>query len=326
MRAVSTDERIVAIVNPAAGSGRAARRWAEVEPQLGNRWPGLQVVHTERPGHATEAGREALESGARLIVAVGGDGTANEVLCSFVDDDGVNRFPKADLGLLGGGTGGDFLRQLGSPSWPEMIDALGQPGRMVDYGAMRFVDHDGQSRVRPFLNAASAGVTGHIVARVLAAGPMSRKILGTKGMYLWHSIGGILGYRNQAVELSVDDEEPRTLELALATATNGQYFGGGMWIAPKAELDDGRLEMVYTGDISRGKLLGLLAKVFGGKHLNHPAVTAGRGSRLKMRALHDDAVLVELDGEQPGSLPAELWVVPGGIRLRAAGLTPLAAQ
>lgn len=292
---------------------------------MSTRWPGLEVVCTEGPGHATTVGRGALESGAKLVVAVGGDGTANEVLCAFMDDGGVNRFPGAELGLLGGGTGGDFLRQLGSPSWPEMIDALEQPGRTVDYGAMRFVDHDGQSCVRPFLNAASAGVTGHIVARVLQAGGLSRKLLGAKGIYLWHSIAGILGYRNPTVELQVDETEPRRLDLALATATNGQYFGGGMWIAPNARLDDGRLEMIYTGDISKGKLLGLLAKVFGGKHLDHPAVEAGQGQRLHMRSVGDDPVLVEIDGEQPGVLPAEFWVVPDGIRVRVAGL-PAAAQ
>ncbi|MEM7154373.1 MAG: diacylglycerol kinase family protein [Myxococcota bacterium] len=318
---VTGGRRTIAIVNPEAGSGRAARRWAAEEPKLLARWPELKIVHTERPGHATVLAREALEDGVDLVVAVGGDGTANEVLSAFTDEDGTNRFPEAELGLLGGGTGGDFLRQLGSPAWPEQLAALEGPGHVVDYGVMRFVDHEGAQKVRPFLNAASAGLTGHVVARVLGAGRLSRTLLGAKGIYLWHSVGGILSYRNQPVQVQVDDGEPRTLELALATATNGQYFGGGMWIAPKAELDDGQLEVIYTGDISTGRMLGLLGKVFAGKHIGHPKVTAKRGQRLHLRGVRDeDRVLVELDGEQPGRLPAELWIVPRGIRVRVAGL------
>lgn len=314
-----TGERIVAIVNPAAGGGRAARRWATAEGQLQERWPQLHIEHTEHTHHATELAREALEGGATMVIAVGGDGTANEVLAGFTDDEGVNRFPDAELGLLGAGTGGDFLRQLGSPPWSDQLQALDEPGHRVDYGALRFVDHDGRSRVRPFLNGASAGLTGDVVARILRASRLGRKLLGGKGLYLWHSVCGIVGYRYPPVELRVDDGEPRSLALALATANNGQYFGGGMWIAPSARLDDGLLEIQYTGDISIGRMLGLLSKVFGGKHVGHPDIVAARGHRLSMRALEDD-VLVEIDGEQPGRLPAELWVVPRGLRLRAAGL------
>jgi len=281
----------------------------------------LEIVHTERPGHAALIAREALEKGVGLVVAVGGDGTANEVLCGFTDDEGQNRFPHAELGLLGGGTGGDFLRQLGPPPWSEQLEALDQTAHVIDYGAMRFCDPEGVERVRPFLNAASAGLTGDVVARVLAAGGVSRRVLGPKGIYAWHSLRAIFGYRNLPVEVRVDDGEPRTLELALATATNGQYFGGGMWIAPAAEIDDGRLEVLYTGDISKRGMVGLLSKVFGGKHIDHPAVTACQGSRMSLRSLREgDDVLVELDGEQPGRLPAELWIVPKGIRLRVAGL------
>lgn len=316
---VRSGKSIVAIVNPAAGSGRAALRWAAEEERLNKRWEGLRIVHTERRGHATEAAREALEDGVRLVIAVGGDGTANEVLAGFTDEQGNNRFADAELGLLGAGTGGDFLRQLGDPQWPEQLAALEQPGRLVDYGALSFVDHEGHRRVRPFLNGASAGLTGDVVARVLRAGRASRTLLGAKGIYAWHSVRSIVGYRYPRVELRVDDGEPRSIALALATANNGQYFGGGMWIAPSALLDDGLLEIQYTGDISTVRMLGLLGKVFGGKHIGHPAITAARGRTMSMRALEDD-VLVEIDGEQPGRLPAELWVVPRGLRLRAGGL------
>lgn len=323
---VAGADRIVAIVNPTAGGGRAVRRWARTEPRMRQRWPSLRIVHTERPGHATDIARRALEDGVGLVVAVGGDGTANEVLGGFMDAEGRNRFPAAELGLLGGGTGGDFLRQLGTPPWSDQLDALDQPGRAIDYGVMRFRDHEGHPRVRPFLNAASAGLTGHVVARVLRAGRVSRRLLGRKGIYLWSSVLEILAYRCCAVEVQADDGEPRRLALALAAVTNGQFFGGGMWVAPMACLDDGRLELLYTGDISTASLLGLLTKIFSGRHVGHPKVTAQGTCRVRLRPrVEGDVVLVELDGEQPGRLPAELWIVPRGLRVRVAGLPAPAA-
>jgi diacylglycerol kinase (ATP) len=323
---VTRPRRIVAIVNPKAGGGRAARRWAEAEPRMRGRWPGLAIEHTDGPGHATSITRRALEDGVGLVIAVGGDGTANEVLGGFTDAEGRNRFPHAELGLLGGGTGGDFLRQLGTPPWADQLDALDQPGRAIDYGVMRFCDHDGHTCVRPFLNAASAGLTGHVVARVLRAGRLSRRLLGRKGIYLWNAVREIFAYRSCAVEVQADGDEPARLGLALAAVTNGQFFGGGMWIAPMAVVDDGRLELLYTGDISTSTLLGLLARIFAGRHLGHPKVAARGTRRVRLRpSVEGDVVLVEMDGEQPGRLPAELWIVPGGLRVRVAGLPASAA-
>lgn len=314
-------QQIVVIVNPTAGGGRALRRWAEAEPQMRERWSRLRIVHTECPGHATEATRAALEAGVGLVVSVGGDGTANEVLCGFMDGEGRNRFPEAEMGLLGGGTGGDFLRQLGSPPWSEQLDALERPGATVDYGVMRFVDPEGGWRTRPFLNAASAGLTGQVVARVLRSGRVSRRVLGPRGIYAWSSVREIITHRQPPVRITVDGGEPRDIGLSLVAITNGQYFGGGMWIAPEAQLDDGRLEVLYTGDISTPKLLSIFPKIFSGRHIDHPAVVSGRGQRIRVEPLGEDEspVLVELDGEQPGCLPADVWVVPGGLRLRVAG-------
>jgi diacylglycerol kinase family enzyme len=204
--------------------------------------------------------------------------------------------------------------------------ALEHPGSAIDYGVMRFCDHDGVTRVRPFLNAASAGLTGHVVARVLRAGRTSRRLLGRKGIYLWNSVLEILAYRSRPVEVQLEGAEPRCLALALAAVTNGQFFGGGMWVAPMAAVDDGRLELLYTGDISTASLLGLLPKIFSGRHVGHPKVFAAGARRVRLRPRNEgDVVLVEMDGEQPGRLPAELWIVPGGLRLRVAGLPVPAA-
>lgn len=303
------------------------RCWARTESRMRERWPGLHIEPTEGAGHATRLARRALEDGVGLVIAVGGDGTANEVLGGFMDAAGHNRFPAAELGLLGGGTGGDFLRQLGSPSWDAQLDALDRPGRAIDYGLMQFRDHEGATRVRPFLNAASAGLTGHVVARVLRAGRVSRSLLGRKGIYLWNAVVEILAYRSRPVEVQVEGSEPRRLALALAAVTNGQFFGGGMWIAPMAAIDDGRLELLYTGNISTTGLLGLLGKIFTGRHVDHPKVVAHGVERVRLRPQQEgDVVLVEMDGEQPGRLPAELWIVPGGLRVRVAGLPRHAAH
>jgi diacylglycerol kinase (ATP) len=308
----------VAIVNPASSNGRTLRRWPALERALQDRLGALRILQTEAPGHATLLARRALEDGARLIVSIGGDGTNNEVLCGFVDDDGENRFADAELGLVQGGTGGDFLRHLGAQPIEAQIAALVEgEATAVDYGVARFIDREGHPTTRPFLNIASAGISGLVDFYV----GRSNKLLGPAATYVAGSLQGIWNHRGKAVRIRVDDGEPFELPLDLAAVANGQYFGGGMWIAPRARCDDGRFDLIWTGGLGRTKMVGLLAKLFRGAHVDAPGVHSGRGRKVSLVPCDaSDVVLVDLDGEQPGRLPAEIRIVPAGLRLRAAGL------
>ncbi|NVB37705.1 YegS/Rv2252/BmrU family lipid kinase [Pseudenhygromyxa sp. WMMC2535] len=305
----------VAIVNPMAQSGAAGDNWAQIRDALRVRLGGLRTRYTEGPGHAALLCREALEAGAQTILSVGGDGTCNEVLGGFVDpEDGHNRFPEATLAVLAAGTGGDFQRMFGRARLVRQVDRLcAAETRSVDYGVARFVDDDGRPRLRPFLNVASVGVSGEVVRQVNA----SNAQLGATAKYLLGTFQGIARWRNVQVEIQRDDEPARRVDLTLGIVANGQYFGAGMWVAPRAEIDDGQFDCVEVTGMSKRTLIATLAKVFEGRHLRVRGVEHSHGQKVSMRPVWAEAeVPVELDGETVGRLPASFELRAGSLRLR----------
>ncbi len=305
-----------AIVNPKASSGAAEQRWAAIEDALRIRFPGLRVYMTEAPGHASELCREALERGTRTILSVGGDGTTNEVLCGFVDERGINRFPESVLAVLAAGTGGDFQRMFGRVRVERQVDRLCEaPVRTVDYGVARYTDPQGIERVRPFLNVASVGVSGEVVRRVNGSDAQ----LGPTLKYLLGSLQGIAGWRNVQVEVQRDGGPKQRIDLTLAIVANGQYFGAGMWVCPNASLDDGRFDCIDVAGMSRRTLVATLAKVFKGKHLRVHGVSHAQAHEVAFSPVWDRAeVPIEIDGEQVGRLPARFELRTRALKLRVA--------
>ena len=314
---MKVSERTVVVVNPAASNGGAAERWPGIRSAMEALFTDLTIRMTEGPGHATELCREALEGGAEMVVSVGGDGTNNETLCGFMDEEGRNRFPDAVLGVVASGTGGDFQRQFGVVKPARQVERLvkAQP-RTIDYGVARFLDHDGNEVARPFLNMTSVGISGLTVRYVSTA---SRRF-GPKAAYVSSSIKSIVNYRNQQVVVTMDDGPSRRLDLTLMIVGNGQYFGAGMWACPHAQLDDGFFDTILMEGMRRSAIVGTLGKVFNGKHLRVKNLTPGKAKKVRVDLPEGSPaeVLVELDGEQPGKLPATFEVVPAGLRVRVA--------
>jgi diacylglycerol kinase (ATP) len=309
-------EHVVAIVNPRASSGACGRRWPKWETELRRHWPEAEVWLTEAPRHATVLARTALERGASLVIGVGGDGTNNEVLCGFVDpESGRNDFPEATLGVVAAGTGGDFQRMFGPLDPPAQIGRLAKaPVRTIDYGWARFTDHEGVVRRRPFLNVASVGVSGVVVRNVAR----SRRPLGVTLAYVQGALQAIARWSNVPVRMRVVGEQERELALTLLCIGNGQYFGGGMWACPSAKLESGRLEAVLLDGFSRGGLLGALARSFRGRHIGYRGIASKSIQAIELEPVDGVEVLIDVDGEQPGRLPARFEVFPAGLRVRVA--------
>jgi diacylglycerol kinase (ATP) len=308
-----------AIVNPRAGGGALARAWALREAQLKGRLPGLSWVFTEHRGHATLLARAALERGAQLIVSVGGDGTNNEVLAGFMDAQGVNRFPTAELALIPAGRGSDFTRCFGPPVFEQGLARLSEPATPIDYGVARYGDD--YAEVRTFLNMASLGASSRVVAYANAASGR----FGPGATYWLASLRGIANHRNQRVWVRYDDDAPKLLDLTLACIGNGQYFGAGMWVAPMANVADGQFDVIEVTGMSRMGLAAALARVYFGKHLALPGIAHRRCARVAFWSEASAAgSAVETDGELGSRLPVKFAVVRGGIRVR--GLVPTAAK
>lgn len=309
-------ESFALVVNPQAGAGRAGRLLPALEAALRGAGADFTRFTTEGPGHATELTRQALRDGASGVAVVGGDGTLGEALNGFFLSSGAPIAAGRWLGPLPAGTGGDFRRSLGmearAPADLVRRLLLSEP-RPIDCGWVEFVDAAGLPSERAFLNIASFGLAG-MVDEAIATGP---KYLGGRAAYFLASVQAKARYgANRRVRLRLDGrtEEHHVLNLAVA---NGRYFGGGMHIAPDARLDDGLLDVV---SIEREGWLGplaLSAGLYGAGVLGRPGVRHGRGRSVSAEALPGEPpVLLDIDGEAPGRLPARFDVRPGALALR----------
>jgi YegS/Rv2252/BmrU family lipid kinase len=312
-----TGSRIVLVVNPRSQNGQLGRRWAAMAAQLRRQLGGFEDVLTRRPGDATRLARQAVDSGADLVVAVGGDGTINEVANGFFRD-GAPIATSAALGVLPYGTGGDFRktaklsRDLAGAA---RVLAAGVR-RHIDVGRLDYTAESGQPDVRMFINIASFGISGLVDRYVNSS---SKLLGGAVSFALATARAGVL-YQNQRVRLWFDDDRhgiDRTINTV--AVANGRYFGGGMMIAPDAELDDGLFDVVTIGDVSKAEMLLNSRRIYQGTHLALSAVFHQRARRLRAEPLGPSPVHLDVDGETPGRLPATFAVLPKALSLVVAG-------
>ncbi len=295
------------IVNPASSAGRTARQWPEIAKRAKAHGLELDVRLTERRGHATELARAAAESGAPLVLAVGGDGTVSEVADGLAGA-GVT----TELAVIQRGSGCDFGRTF---EIPKDIDralevAASAPARTIDLGRVEYADRDGTTAGRHFINIASAGLTGVAADRV----NRSRKPLGATIAFGWAAVATFVGYRNSRFRVQIDDEELDQI-CNNAIVANCRYFAGGMKIMPQADPSDGLLDVLVWGDVSKLDLALNLHKLYRGTHLGHPKATIRRARRVTVTP--ESPLPIEVDGEQPGLTPATFEIVPSALRLRA---------
>jgi YegS/Rv2252/BmrU family lipid kinase len=262
---------------------------------------------SEGQGQLAELARKAAAKGARLLVAVGGDGTVNEIVNGIAGLEGV------ELAVVHRGTGGDFVRTFGIPH--ELAGALeiARDGatREIDLGRATFHTWAGAERESWFANAASAGMSGAVAKRVNETG----KAFGGKVSYAWSTFAVFARWRNAQITVTVDTET-RTGPMYDVIVANGRYLGGGMKITPDAEPDDSLFDVLLIGDISKRDLVLTLPKIYRGTHLPHPKAELLRGASVTIEA--PIPLPVQLDGEQPGTTPATFEVVPNALRLRVS--------
>jgi len=299
-----------AIVNPAAANGRVRKEWPRLQALLTARMVGLTWEETQGPGHATSLARTALETGATHVLSVGGDGTHSEIVNAFVGPGGA-LFPQATLVPLSRGTGGDLVKTLGLPKEPDRAvqDLDLERTAMVDVGWLRFRDPQGENRERAFLNVASLGIGGEVDLRV----NRTTKALGGFASFLWGTLATLISYRAKRVRFSSDQGPWREEHVILIAIANGQFFGGGMWVAPMARIQDGEFHTITARSMGLLELLPLLAKLYRGAHLGHPKVEDHRVRTLVAEST--DEVWLDVDGEPLGTLPAEFRILPGALRV-----------
>jgi YegS/Rv2252/BmrU family lipid kinase len=308
------DPRTIVIVNPASQGGRLGKRWTELSETLTRAFP-FEHVNTKGPGDATKLAREALRGGADRIVAIGGDGTINEVVNGFFDEQGVAIKPEASFALVPFGTGGDFRRTMGIPL--ETVDAAAiikvNRTKKIDVGKLQLTTRTGATQLRMFVNIASFGVSGVVDRLVNESG----KKLGRLSFML-ATARATWAYTNQRVQLIFDGDASSRVEATINTVAvaNGKFFGGKMKVAPDAEVDDGLFDVIAMGDLNFGDLLKSGRRLYAGTHITMDKVTTRRARIVEAEPIEKGAIVeLDVDGEAPGLLPAKFEIVPGALTM-----------
>jgi diacylglycerol kinase (ATP) len=299
------------IINPAAGAGRAARRWPEIERALAERGFDTRAHFTTGPGDAIEIARRLAENGGETLVCVGGDGTVNEIVNGLIADDRPIS-PSIRFAVISCGTGKDLGRTLGTHSLTDSLSALAAgTTALIDVGRIQYYDpRTTHLETRYFVNVADTGIGAAVAERINA----SSKRFGGLVSYLSGAVKTVATYRPWDAVVEIDDETVYAGPVGMVVFANGRYFGGGMLIAPEASLCDGRFDIfILEGTGKRPLLTSLLPRVYRGKHVGQPGVRHYRAASATVRA--SESMSIEVDGEQLGSTPLTVDMVPRVLRV-----------
>lgn len=303
--------RTLAIVNPRSGGADDLSRVASTirhHPAL--REPDIRI--TGERFDACLLARAGAERGFRRVVAVGGDGTVNEVVHGLMQTDEETR-RQVMLAVIPLGTGNDLARALGLPlDLEETLDRFGElTPRWTDV-----VRVETEREKRSCVNVSAGGFSGEVDERVT---PERKRSWGPLA-YLRGALELLPDPEAYRIELTVDDGQPRILEVLNVVVANGRTVAGGIPIAPTSRLDDGLLDVVAVRHAPMSALAGFAPRCLVGKHLDHDLTVHGRGRSVSVRST--PGMTFNVDGEPIGGTPATWQVEPHALQILAAEGAP----
>lgn len=292
-------EKWIFIVNPTAGGGSGLSLVPELEQQISKRALDADLVLTERHGHATRLSREALEKGYTHIIAVGGDGTMNEVAEPLIGRAGVI------TGLVPAGTGNDFVQVLGFP------DRLGENEWDVFFSRNTIMMDTGEVNGRHFLNGMGLGFDARVAAENYTEPGEVAKGSG-KGKYIWHILKTLLFFREYKVKISSRGEN-RESDCFINTISIGRRFAGSFFLTPKAIANDGLLDVCMIKKLNLLQRLRILTMVPKGTHVDDPRVDYYQTGKLEVD--FGKKVPYHVDGELYFDTTFEVRVLPAALKI-----------
>ena len=305
------------IVNPKSAAGATFSRWAEIASDLRGHFGAFEVVFTESAGHGLDLALRGAEQNRKLIAACGGDGTINEVANGILQS-GKN----IELGVLPSGTGGDFRRTFGIPANAREAakSLLNGATKTIDVGRVTFQDFNDETVSRYFLNVSSFGLSAAIIENVKSAGSLKwipNDTLRGKASFALSTLQEVLDLNSITVRVKIDGQIEKSLKTINFCVCNARYFGGGMKIAPDAQINDGLLDVVNIGDMKTAKVLLNAHTLYRGTHLDLAEVKSRRAAKIEVApADANQEIRLEIDGELLGKLPAVYEIVPHALKLR----------
>lgn len=285
------------IVNPASGRGKTRKLLPRLEAALTAAASDMKIRISESPAHPPELAREAFAAG-RVVVACGGDGLVGQLAGVAADERGT-------LAIIPTGSGNDFARNVG-------------------------LDHNDPFAAVPILNSGTVKdldlgrVNGSWFCCVASTGfdaeanrwANERKHLGGTALYIAATFRTLAIYRPKRFRITVDGDVTE-MDAWLLAVGNATSYGGGMKVAPSAQLDDNALDATAVGPVSKFAFIRTFPKVFKGTHVDHPQVRTFHGSVFELASPAGEALPVFADGEHVADLPARIDVVPGALSLIA---------
>lgn len=335
------DSETVLVVNPSSSSGVTGKDWdslfVEIKEVLGDN---VEVAFTKKAGEGTVLTRDFLRKGFTKIAAIGGDGTLNEVANGFFQEsvgiDGSksnskvrrgSKFPlssplkpinpDAEMGVIAGGTRNVLAKSLGLPE--EIIDcvrrfSLGKP-KTIDVISATVTNPEDHSTVntRILLNAAEMGVGAEVIDR-------SKKVRKVVNNRIVSTIAGIVstlpGYQSNECEISLDNGQRKfRAKMTMTIVANGQFLGGEFKAAPKADMSDGKLDLVILKDSGSLKMIDELLNMKDGDYSEEDNIFYTQVKQVSIASKERD-VTVAIDGEPIGVLPATFEIIPNALTIR----------
>ena len=307
-------DEVVFLVNPASANGRTGRDWPAIFDRATAAGIQGRALVSERAGHIAQLAQQACEEGAKLVVAVGGDGTVHEAVNGLMHVDPGSR---AELSNIPRGTGKDFARSSRLPTDVDSALRAIRDGetRVVDVGRAAYIDWIGKPGESYFANFAGAGISGAIAARANT----SSKAFGGHASFFFATTAVFMRWHNVQYEVEIDGQR-RSGKMLEVIGSLGDSIAGGMRLTPEADQSDGLLDIVLFGDVTKVDFVLTLPKIYRGTYLPHPRAELVRGRHVSIEAA--SPLPITLDGEHPGKTPARFEIVPQALRLRVPGPAP----
>ena len=301
--------RWMVIVNPNAGNGKGKKDWDKISDLLKKADLSFVIEFTERKGHAINLTLDAISSGFRKLITVGGDGTLNEVVNGVFTNKSC---PPAEIILasIPVGTGNDWGRMFGIPlDYEKAIRIISDNKTLLhDIGTISFYN-GAEKNTRYFINIAGLGFESVVVRKTNI---QKDKGHGGKLIYFYNLLTSLLSYKNTKAEIIIDGEKIKA-DIFSLNVGNGRYCGGGMRQTPRAVPTDGLLDVTIINGMGKFEIIRNLKILYNGRILQHPKIDGYKCKNIKVNS--ETAMYAEADGESLGQTPAEFGIIPEALKI-----------
>ncbi len=307
-----TDKWLV-VVNPKAGANKCEKDWPAIRNLLEKEGFSFISMLTESPFHAIELTRDAInEQGFKKILAVGGDGTLNEVVNGIFQQ---SRYATTDitLGMITVGTGNDWGRMYYFPlNYGKAIRVLkAERTFLQDVGKVKY-RYDSEDKSRYFINMAGMGYDALVAQKT---NRMKSKGRGGKITYLFNLVTGLVQYKSVQLHINLDGEQVINEKVFSMSIGICRYNGGGMMQLPNAIPDDGEFDMTVIRQTPKFKVVRHIKNLYDGSFIKLNEVKTFRGKQISVTSTPRHAIQLETDGESLGSSPLDFNIIPKSVKL-----------